>query len=56
MQKKLSVLGILILLFVLAGCTEGPPSPLSTIPTILIDHIEETDETKVYVHGIEPSR
>lgn len=53
MQKKLSVLGILIFLFVLAGCTEGPPSPLSTIPTILVDHIEETEETKIFVQGIE---
>jgi hypothetical protein len=53
MQKKLSILGILIFLFVLAGCTEGPPSPLSTIPTILVDHIEETEETKIYVHGID---
>jgi hypothetical protein len=37
----------------LAGCTQGPPSPLSSLPTILIDHIEETEETKIYVQGIE---
>lgn len=53
MQNKISILGILIFFFIMAGCTDGPPSPLSTIPTILVDHIEETEETKVYVHGLD---
>jgi hypothetical protein len=53
MQRKISFMGIVIFLFVLAGCTQGPPSPLSSLPTILIDHIEETEETKVFVQGIE---
>ena len=53
MQKKISSLGILVFLIMLSGCTEGPSSPLSSLPTILIDHIEDTDETKIYVHGID---
>lgn len=53
MQKKLSFISIIVFLVLLAGCTEGPPSPLSSIPTILIDHIEDIEETKIYVHGIE---
>lgn len=53
MQKNLSFISIIVLLILLAGCTTGPSSPLSSIPTILIDHIEDTKETKIYVHGIE---
>jgi hypothetical protein len=37
----------------IAGCIEGPDSPLSTIPTLLFDHIEDTKETKIFVQGIE---
>lgn len=46
-------LGIVIILSLFAGCNSGPQSPLSTIPMILIDHIEENGETKVFVHGID---
>jgi hypothetical protein len=53
MQRELSSIGIVLFLVLIAGCIEGPDSPLSTIPTILIDHIEDTQETKVYVQGIE---
>jgi hypothetical protein len=53
MQKNLSFISIIVFLVMLAGCTGGPPSPLSSIPTILIDHIEDTEETKIYVHGID---
>jgi hypothetical protein len=53
MRRKLSSVGIVLFLVLVAGCIGGPDSPLSTIPTILIDHIEDTQETKVYVQGIE---
>lgn len=53
MQGKYVALSIILLLSLFVGCAEPPKSPLSSIPMILIDHIEETDETKVFVHGIE---
>jgi len=53
MQVKYLSLGVVILLTFFIGCSEGPESPLSTIPTILIDHVEKTKETKVFVHGID---
>lgn len=53
MQGKYLSLGVVLLLCFFIGCTNGPKSPLSAIPTILIDHVEETEETKVYVHGID---
>ena len=53
MHGKFLTLSIVLLLSLFVGCTNGPKSPLSTIPMILIDHIEETGETKVFVHGIE---
>ena len=53
MHRKYLVFGIVILLFLMAGCIEEPQSPLSSIPMILIDYIEETEETKVFVHGID---
>lgn len=53
MQGKYLSLGVVLLLCFFIGCTNGPKSPLSTIPTILIDHVEETEETKVYVQGID---
>jgi hypothetical protein len=37
----------------LSGCSEGPSSPLSSLPTILIDHITDVDETKIFVQGID---
>lgn len=52
MRGKFLGLGVIFLLFILTGCTEDQP-PLSGIPTILIDHIEETEETKVFVQGID---
>lgn len=52
MRGKFLGLGVIFLLFILTGCTEDPP-PLSGIPTILIDFIEETEETKVFVQGID---
>jgi hypothetical protein len=53
MHGKYLTLSIVLLLSLFVGCTNGPESPLSTIPMILIDHIEETKETKIFVHGIE---
>ncbi len=53
MQGKYLSLGVVLLLCFFIGCTNGPKSPLSTIPMVLIDHVEETEETKVYVHGID---
>jgi hypothetical protein len=53
MHRKYLTLSIILLLSFFVGCTNGPKSPLSTIPMILIDNIEETGETKVFVHGIE---
>ncbi len=53
MHGKYLTLSIVLLLSLFVGCTNGPESPLSTIPMILIDHIEETEETKVFVHGID---
>lgn len=55
MHIKYLCLGLVLLISVFAGCTD-PSSPISKIPTILIDHIEETGETKVYVHGIDDYR
>jgi hypothetical protein len=52
MRGKYLSLGVVFFLLLLAGCTENQP-PLSGIPTILIDYIEETEETKVFVHGID---
>ncbi len=52
MQYKYLCLGLVFLLFILTGCTEDQP-PLSGIPTILIDHIEETEETKIFIRGID---
>jgi hypothetical protein len=53
MQRKYLSLGIILLLTFFPGCVDPPKSPVSKIPTILIDHIDETEEIKVYVHGIE---
>lgn len=55
MHRKYLSLSIVLLLSFFVGCTNGPKSPISTIPKVLIDHIEETEETKVFVHGIEES-
>lgn len=56
MQRELSSVGMVLFLVLVAGCIEGPDSPLSTIPTILIDYIEDTEETKIFVQGIENTR
>ncbi|UCF08025.1 MAG: hypothetical protein JSW28_10360 [Thermoplasmata archaeon] len=56
MQGKAFGTGLVLLLCFFAGCTNGPPSPLSSIPMLLIDHIEENKETKVYVHGLDDYR
>lgn len=53
MHRKYIILGTVLLLTIFVGCTDGPKSPLSSIPMILIDHVEETEEIKVFVHGIE---
>ncbi len=53
MQRELSSISIVLFLVLVAGCIEGPDSPLSTIPTILINHVEETEETKIFIQGIE---
>ena len=53
MHGKLVSLGFIIFMCTFSGCVEPPPSPLSSIPRILLDHIEETEETKVYVHGLD---
>lgn len=53
MQRELSSMGIALFLVLMAGCIEGPDSPLSTIPTILIDHFEDSAETKVFINGID---
>ena len=53
MQGKYLGLNIVLLISLLVGCTNPPESPISAIPTILIDHIDETHETKVFVHGID---
>ena len=53
MHRKYVGLGFVLLLYLSVGCTNGPQSPISTIPTILIDHIDDTEETKVFVHGVE---
>ena len=53
MYRRYISLGVVILISFLAGCTDGPTSPVSSIPVILLDHVEEEDVTKVYVHGIE---
>ncbi|UCE75069.1 MAG: hypothetical protein JSV56_05030 [Methanomassiliicoccales archaeon] len=53
MLGKLVGLGIIVFLCSFSGCIDTPPSPLSSIPRILIDHIIETEETKVYVHGLD---
>ena len=53
MQRKHLSLSIILFLSFLMGCIEGPESPLSAIPVILMDHIEETEETKAFVHGID---
>lgn len=53
MQRKYLGLSIVLLLSFFIGCIEGPTSPISTIPRILIDHIEDTGETKIFVCGIE---
>ncbi len=53
MQRELSSIGIVLFLVWAAGCIEGPDSPLSTIPTVLIDHVEDSGETKVFIQGIE---
>jgi hypothetical protein len=52
MRGKYLGLGAIFFILLLAGCTENQP-PLSGIPTILIDYIEETEETKVFVKGID---
>jgi hypothetical protein len=52
MRWKYLSLGVIFFLLLLTGCTDSQP-PLSGIPTIMIDYIEETEETKVYVHGID---
>ena len=53
MHGKLVSLGFIIFMCSFSGCVEPPPSPLSSIPRILLDHIAETEETKVYVHGLD---
>jgi hypothetical protein len=53
MHRKYLYLSIIIITCLFAGCAEPPRSPISSIPHILIDYVEETEETKVYVHGIE---
>ncbi|UCG68225.1 MAG: hypothetical protein JSV09_10405 [Thermoplasmata archaeon] len=53
MHRKYLGLSIILFLAFFLGCVDAPKSPVSKIPTILIDHIEETEETKVFVHGIE---
>jgi len=53
MLGKLTSLGFVIFVCSFAGCIDTPPSPLSSIPRILLDHIVETEETKVYVHGLD---
>lgn len=53
MHRKYLCLSIIIITCLFVGCAEPPKSPISSIPQILIDYIEETEETKVYVHGIE---
>lgn len=53
MHGKLVSLGVIILIFTFSGCVDTPPSPLSSIPRIFLDHIVETEETKVYVHGLD---
>ncbi|UCE37178.1 MAG: hypothetical protein JSW00_17140 [Thermoplasmata archaeon] len=52
MPYKYLSLGVVFFLFILTGCTENQP-PLSGIPTILIDYIEETEETKIFIRGID---
>lgn len=53
MHRKLVSLGFIIFVCSFSGCIDTPPSPLSSIPRILLDHITETEETKVYVHGLD---
>ena len=52
MRWKYLSLGVIFFLLLLTGCTDNQP-PLSGIPTILIDYIEEAEETKVFLHGID---
>lgn len=53
MHRRYLCLSIVLLIPLFVGCIETPSSPISKIPTILIDHIEETEETKVFIQGIE---
>ena len=53
MPRRYLSLSIILLFCFFVGCEEPPKSPISTIPQILIDYIEETEETKIYAHGIE---
>ena len=53
MMGKPVSLGIIVFFCLFTGCVEPPPSPLGSIPRVLIDHIEEGEETKVYIHGLE---
>ncbi len=53
MKGKFVLFSTVLLVSLFAGCDNPPESPISTIPKILIDHIEETEEIKVFVHGID---
>ena len=53
MLGKLVSLGFIIFICSFSGCIDTPPSPLGSIPRILVDHIEEDEETKIYVHGLD---
>lgn len=56
MQRNLLALGVVCFLCFVPGCLESPSSPVSSIPMILVDHIQETEETKVYVQGLDDHR
>jgi hypothetical protein len=53
MHGKLVSLGFIIFLCSFSGCIDPPPSPLGSIPRVLIDHIEDDEETKIYIQGLD---
>lgn len=52
MLKNIALFGVIFLTLLCMGCIEDP-SPISKLPKIKIDYIEDVEETVIFVRAIE---
>ncbi len=56
MRKSISITIVILLTVSILGCLNGPSPPGVDRPSIAVDYNEETDESIIYIRGVELTR